>query len=131
MNSSSVSPDFTNQVKQWVALDRQLKYVNEKTRQIRESKAKLTKDICAYIQSKQWQHRTIDLANEELKFIEKREYSPLSFAFIEECLDEIIADKDQVDFIIDYLKDHRELRVSTEIRRIPRDSGTTTEHSSK
>jgi hypothetical protein len=118
--NTAITPDFVHQVKQWVALDKQLKYVNEKTRQIRESKAKLSKDICAYIQSKKWEHRTIDLADEELKFIEKREYSPLSFAYIEECLDEIIADKDQVDLIIDYLKDHREIRVSTEIRRIPR-----------
>ena len=119
---ASIAADFANQVKQWVLLDKQLKYVNEKTRQIRESKTKLSKEICSYIQSKKWEHRTIDIANEELKFIEKREYSPLSFAYIEECLDEIITDKDQVDFIIDYLKEHREVRVSTEIRRIPHDS---------
>ena len=123
MNPGSIAAtEFANQVKQWVVLDKQLKYVNEKTRQIRESKTALSKEICAYIQSKKWEHRTIDVSDGELKFLEKRDYSPLSFTYIEECLDEIISDKDQVDFIIDYLRDHREVRVSTEIRRIPRES---------
>ena len=108
---------FIDNVKRWVVLDKQLKFVNEKTRQIRESKSELSKSICAYVQTNTPQTRTIGLSDGELKFVEKREYAPLTFAYIEECLDELISEKDQVDFIIQYLRDHREVRVSTEIRR--------------
>ena len=116
--NSSITPEFIDNVKRWVVLDKQLKFVNEKTRQIRESKTDLSKQICEYVQERQWGNRTIDLTDGAMKFIEKREYSPLSFAYIEECLDELITDKDQVDYIIQYLKDHRDVKISTEIRRI-------------
>lgn len=120
MNHTPISTQqtFINDVKRWVVLDKQLKYVNEKTRQIRESKSELSKSICAYVQTKTPQTRTIGLSDGELKFVEKRDYAPLTFAYIEECLDELISEKDQVDFIIQYLRDHREVRVSTEIRRM-------------
>ena len=109
---------FVDNVKRWVVLDKQLKFVNEKTRQIRESKTELSKSICQYVETKHLLSRTIGLSDGELKFIEKREYAPLSFSYIEECLDDLITDKEQVDFIIQYLKDHRDVRVSTEIRRV-------------
>ena len=111
------STEFVQNIQKWVILDKQLKFVNEKTRQIRQTKSELTTDICEYMQQKQWTNKPIDITDGVIKFVEKREYSPLSFGYIEECLDELIKDESQVDRIIQYLKDHREVKTSCEIRR--------------
>lgn len=117
-NVERISADFTTNIQKWVVLDKQLKYINEKTRQIREAKTRMSNDICNYIQQKQWTTKQIEITNGVIKFIEKREYSPLSFSYIEECLDELISDKDKVDYIIQYLKDHREVKTVCDIRRV-------------
>ena len=95
-----------------------MKFVNEKTRQIRDSKNTLTKELCDYVHTQHMDNKVIDITNGELRFVEKREYSPLTFSYIKECLDEIIIDKSQVETIIQYLKDNREVKTSREIRRI-------------
>ena len=48
---------------------------------------------------------------------EKKEYSPLTFSYVEESLAKILADKSQVDYIIQYLKSNREIKSSPDIRR--------------
>lgn len=115
--SLSLVEPFSHNIQKWVVLDKQLKYVNEKTRQIRESKNALTADICKYMQQKQWTSKPIEITDGVIKCFEKREYSPLSFSYIEECLDKLIDDKDKVDYIIQYLKDHREVKTICELRR--------------
>jgi hypothetical protein len=118
--NTSLAEPFIRNIQKWVLLDKQLKYINEKTRQIRESKNELSTDICQYIQDRQWTTKPIEITDGIIKCVEKREYSPLSFSFIEECLDELIEDKEKVDYIIQYIKDHREVKTTFELRRITR-----------
>ena len=113
---------FAEKLKKWVVLDKQMKFVNEKTRQIRETKTALTKELCDYVRDRNIHNKVIDITNGELRFVEKRDYSPLTFSYIKECLDEIITDETKVDAIIQYLKDNREIRTSFEIRRIEYDN---------
>jgi hypothetical protein len=46
----------------------------------------------------------------------EKDYSPLSYGYIEKKLAEIIPDKSRVEYIIKYLKDNREITVSQELR---------------
>ena len=55
--------------------------------------------------------------DEQLRFFEKKEYTPLSFTYIENRLNEIINDSEQVNFIIKYLKDKRETNTYLDIKR--------------
>jgi len=109
---------FIANVKQWVILDKQLQYVNGKTRTLRNAKSEITKELCEYIQVQSNDRKVVEITDGELRFIEKREYTPLSFTYIQERLEEIIQNKDQVYKIIQYLKKNREVRVTSEIRRI-------------
>jgi hypothetical protein len=52
----------------------------------------------------------------QIQLVEKKDYSPLTFSYIEERLAEIIEDEDQVDFIINYLRDHREINVYSDLK---------------
>jgi len=108
---------FVENIQKWVILDKQLKLVNEKTKEIRENKHRLTNDICDYIQNKNLSSTKIEISDGELKMYEKKEYSPLTFTYIEESLAKILTDKSQVDYVIEFLKKNREVKSSVDIRK--------------
>ena len=90
LQSTKTREEFISEVQKWAILDTQLKIVNEKTRKMREMKSVLTKQICNYIDTNKLK-TTIGISDGELKIYEKREYSPLSYGYIEECLKTIIS----------------------------------------
>jgi len=107
---------FIENVQKWVLIDKQLKIVNEKTKKMREMKNTLSQDICEYMNENNMVNKKIGITNGELKVVEKKEYSPLSYGYIEKKLEEIIPDKSHVEYIIQYLKDKREISISQELR---------------
>jgi hypothetical protein len=108
---------FIENVKNWVILDSQMKIINEKTKKIRESKHQLSESICEYMKGSNLLENKIGITDGELRIYEKKEYSPLSYTYIEKCLAEIIHDKKQLDYIIQYLKQKREITTTLDIKR--------------
>ena len=106
-------------IQQWVSIDNQLKIINEKTREIRNKKSELLNEITEYVKNNKIENKTIEITDGSLKFYEKKEYSGLTYSYIEECLGKIIEDKKHVDHIMNYLKENREVKTSIDIRRIP------------
>ena len=107
---------FVENVQKWVLIDSQLKIVNEKTKKMRETKNTLSEEICNYMIENNLNNKKIGITNGELRLVEKKEYSPLSYGYVEKRLTEIIPDKSHVEYIIQYLKDNREITVLNEIR---------------
>jgi len=107
---------FVENVQKWVLVDSQLKIVNEKTKKMREMKNTLSEEICNYMIENNLNNKKIGITNGELRLVEKKEYSPLSYGYVEKRLTEIIPDKSHVEYIIQYLKDNREITVLNEIR---------------
>lgn len=108
---------FIESVKKWVLIDSQLKIVNEKTRKMRTMKKNLTDEICNYMAENNLKNNKISISDGELKIYEKKEYTQLTFGYIEKCLAEIIPEKTNVEYIINYLKEKREITSSNDIRR--------------
>ena len=113
----NTNTEFIENVRKWVLLDTQIRTITEKTKLIRELKQKITIQICHYIVDKNIQHKKIEISDGELKLYTKNEYSPLTFSYIEECLSKIISNKENVQYIIKYLKENREIKHSSDIRR--------------
>lgn len=113
----NTNAEFIENVRKWVILDTQIRTITEKTKLIRELKHKITIQICDYIVDKNIQHKKIEISDGELKLYTKNEYSPLTFSYIEECLSKIISNKENVQYIIKYLKENREIKHSSDIRR--------------
>jgi len=114
---SPQSNELQNYIQKWVAVDNQLYLLQEKTKKMREWKKKLTEKITGELQEKGWENKIFEIPDGELKLQEKTEYSTLSFGYIEECLSELIPDETQVDFVMDYLREHREIKTVLDIRR--------------
>lgn len=108
---------FVENIKNWVILDSQMKIINEKVKKIRENKTQLSESICNYMKENDLLENKIGITDGELRIYEKKEYSPLSFTYIEKCLAEIIDDKKQLDYVIQYLKQKREITNTLDIKR--------------
>ena len=108
---------FINDIKKWVAIDNEIKKNNENLRILRENKNNITSNICNYMDLNTIQDKRIEISDGYLKCFDKKEYSPLTFQYIEECLNKIIKNDDQVKYIIKYLKDNREIKTSKDLKR--------------
>jgi hypothetical protein len=115
--SQSTRKIFVENVQKWVLYDQQLKSIQEKTKTMRLAKRELSDSICKYMIENGLEKNKIKLSNGEMRIGEKKEYSTLTFSYIEECLAKIIPEKDHVDFIIEYLKSHREIKTVQELQR--------------
>jgi hypothetical protein len=108
---------FENQIQQWVSIDNQLKLINDKAKELRESKNVLCKNISSYVEKNNLSNATIQISDGKLKFAETKVASPLTYKHLEKCLAEIIKNENQVKQIIDYVKQNREIKVIPEIKR--------------
>ena len=115
--AQSIREQFAEDIKKWVTLDTQLKVVHEKTKQMREMKCELQTRIHDYMEKANLLDKKIGIHDGELRFMEKKEQTTLSFGYIERCLGQILSEKEQVDYILQYLKEKRETQVVKELRR--------------
>ena len=116
-NQLVVQDSFVSYVKKWVLLDSQLKIANEKMKILREEKNQLGNKICNHLQETGNSHRKIMIHDGDLKVYEKKEYSPLTFSFLEQHLGKIMTDPQQVNYVIQYLKEQREIKISNDLKR--------------
>jgi ubiquinone/menaquinone biosynthesis C-methylase UbiE len=117
LTTSNEQITFIQNIKKWVMIDSQLKLINEKTKQLREMKNKLTETIIKYTLTTQKPDK-IEITDGELKFFDKKEYSPLTFTYVEKCLEELIPNKEHVKYIMEHIKTNREVKISQDIKRI-------------
>jgi hypothetical protein len=111
---------FIENVKKWIVLENQLKMENEKIRKIREDKNKITSQMYYYMNSHNIIDKNIVVKDGELSFYEKKDYSPLTFTYIEKCLTDLIDDKSHINYIIQYIRENREHKIYNDIRKIIR-----------
>jgi Family of unknown function (DUF5760) len=109
--------ELVEKVKRWTLLDTLLKKVQEKTKELRTEKQELTEAICKIMEENNLKHKKIAIQDGEIRVIEKNEYTTLSYGYLEECLGEIIEDPKQVEYVLQHIKDKRELKTSYDLKR--------------
>jgi hypothetical protein len=108
---------FENQIKQWVQLDNQLKDLNERTKELREKRNSLEKNITTYAASNNLSNSTVQLSDGRLKFTNTKVPEPLTFKYLEKTLAEVIKNENQVKLIMEHIKQKREIKIVPEIKR--------------
>jgi len=108
---------FIENIKKWVLLDSQLKMIHDKVKKAKETKESLLDEIIEYVKENKMENKKIEISDGELRFYEKKDYQSLSYHFLEENLGKIIKNKDQVNQIIAFLRENREISTYTDIRR--------------
>jgi outer membrane protein assembly factor BamD (BamD/ComL family) len=115
--TGSVHASFEKKIQQWVAVDNRLKELNEQTKELRQQRSDANDAIIEYIQTNKLSNAVINITDGKLKFGEMKQTAPITLGFLEKCLGEVITNSTQVDQIMTYIKQKREVKVIPEIKR--------------
>lgn len=109
---------FEENIKEWVALDNQLKLYNDKIKEIKEKRAVVSDKIIGIddFETKLC-NKSLQISDGKLKFVYTKSSTALTFKYVEETLKKIIRNERQVEQIIQYLRDNREIKMTPEIKR--------------
>jgi hypothetical protein len=105
-------------IKKWVSIDNQLKTLNDKVKELRETKNNTEEIILEYVETKKMNNATINISDGKLKFISTKQTAPLTLKYVEECLSECIKNEEQVTIIMNHIKESREVKYTPDIKRI-------------
>ena len=108
---------FQQNIKQWIDIDNQIKTVNETLNELKKQKYILSNEINTYIETNQLSNASVTVGDGRLRFVKVKETQSLTFKYLETCLSEIIKNEDQVKKIIEYIKNKREVKYVSEIKR--------------
>ena len=115
--SASASALFDKQIQKWVEVDNKIKKINAELKSTREMKNDLETSIMTTVNNKKLLNTSLSLPDGKLRFVETRTTNPISLTFVEQCLNDLIPNKSQVQHILKYMKEKREIKVNSEIKR--------------
>ena len=109
---------FDKQIQKWVEVDNKIKKINAELKSSREMKNELETSIMTTVNNKKLLNTSLSLSDGgRLRFMETKTTNPISLTFVEQCLNELIPNKSQVQHILKYMKDKREIKINPEIKR--------------
>jgi CxxC motif-containing protein len=108
---------FDKQVYKWIEMDNKIKKINADLKTLREGKNDIETSIMEIVNNKKLLNTSLALPDGRLRFVETKTTNPISLTFIEKCLNELISNKSQVQHILKYMKDKREIKINPEIKR--------------
>lgn len=109
---------FENNIKKWVTIDNQIRELNDSLKILRDEKNNITNELNKIAnENENYRQAKININGGSLKFQVRKETKPLSLKFIKSCLKEFISDEDNVDKVINYIKESREFSYVEEIKR--------------
>jgi seryl-tRNA synthetase len=109
---------FEQHLQQWVAIDNQMKTLNDRMKELRDKKNVLSQNINTHIETNNMSESSVKLSDGQLKFVKVKDTQQLTFKYLETCLREIIKNEEQVTKIVDYVKNKREVKYVPEIKRL-------------
>ena len=118
--------DFEQNMKKWAILDNKIRELSEQLKQMRGQKEETGSVLCQFMKSKGIDKKKIEIGDSVISIYEKNDYSSLTYGFLEKCLGEIIPEKDNVEYIIQYVKGKREVKKSNDLRRVFKNNGKNT-----
>ena len=109
--------DLQENIIKWVQLDNRIRKLTDEIKEYKEQRSELTDTINEIAEQQELQHVTIQLNDGTIKFQESRSTGTLSLKYVQQCLSNCINNEEQVDFIMSYIKDNREVKTSRIIKR--------------
>lgn len=108
---------FEQNIQQWVLLDNQIKKLTDKVKELRELKNNQSETILQHVETNNLSNATVQISDGKLKFASIRQTTPLTFKFVEDCLNKCIGNSEQVEKIINFIKESREIKYIPDIKR--------------
>ena len=117
ITATSATTLFDKQIQKWIEMDNKIKKINAELKTSRDLKNDIETSIMETVNNKKLLNTSLALPDGRLRFVETNTTNPISLTFIEKCLHELIPNKSQVQHILKYMKDKREIKTNPEIKR--------------
>ena len=108
---------FEENVKKWVALDNQIRILNDKAKELKETRNDAEDSIMKYVETNKLTNATVNISDGKLRFVTTKQTAPLTLKYVEDCLKKTIKNDDQVQQIMDVIKESREVKYNPDIKR--------------
>ena len=109
--------NFEEAIKNWVAIDDEIKDKTTELRQLRDMRSQSQEAILDHVTTNGIAHKTVQISDGLLKFQNCKVTAPLTFRFITQCLNDCISDENQVKQLIKYIKQKRAIKYVPEVKR--------------
>lgn len=110
--------NFEEKIKLWVEIDDKLKKVNDEARHLRELKNEIsTKINNIVIDNTRLHEAVLEIPGGKIKFTQSKTTQPITLKYVESCLSNIIQDQEQVQQVMTYIKERREVKTISDIKR--------------
>ena len=108
---------FEQNIQQWISVDNQMKQLTDKIKELRDKKNTLNDAIFNHVENSNLSNAPVQISDGKLKFIKIKDTQQLTFKYLETCLHEIIKNEEQVNKIVEYIKNKRDVKYVPEIKR--------------
>ena len=108
---------FEQHIQQWVSKDNQMKQLTDKIKELRDKKNTLNEAIFNHVDNSNLSNASIQISDGKIKFVKTKDTQVLTFKYLETCLHEIIKNEEQVNKIVEYIKNKRDVKYVPEIKR--------------
>lgn len=109
--------NLESNVNKWIEIDNSIKNLNERVKDLRTQKNCVEETIMNYADRSNINNLSIKTNEGILKLTQSKSTSNLTYKYLEKCLHEIISDDKQVENIINYIKNKREITETKIIKK--------------
>lgn len=109
-----------SKLEEWNRIDSLIKTHTEKLNILKNKKREITDELLELDELQQNEESTViaNLPDGKIKLVKTKVAQSLTFNYLENCLNQIIADQEQVNAIIEHVKSSRKIAYVTELKRI-------------
>jgi hypothetical protein len=100
-------------IQEWVKTDQELQELNERVKQLRQTKYELDKKITQH--SEERGTKSFRYGSIKMKIVESKISESLTFKYLNKCLRDMIKNEDQVNQMIDYIKRSRDVKTVSHV----------------
>ena len=108
---------FETSIKDWVALDNQIKTLGDRLKELRAERNDIGDNIISYVETNELNNAVVQISDGKLRFGVTRQTAPITLRHVQDCLSKCISDENKVNAIMKYIKDTREVRENPDIKR--------------
>ena len=108
---------FQENIKKWIKIDNEIKLLNTQVKDLRDIRQPIYNTIVEHIETEDLLEATVKISDGKLKFVKQKQTPPLTLKYVEQCLKETIDNENTVSCIMNYIKDSRESKQITNIKR--------------
>ena len=108
---------FETNIKNWVAIDNEIKILNETLKKLRTNRNNICENILGYVDTNNLANATVKISDGKLRFASARQSPPLTLKYVEYCLQHCLQSEEKVNTVMQYIKESRTIKDIPEIRR--------------